>query len=376
MFYFKGKEVLKEVRKRIAKYSFERASKRIQREKQKREEEEKEGGKGGGGGIREEDLKTSHLFEQIKNMSYFSSEIGDMRPLSSCSFSPDGESIASSCWSGDCKVWSLKDGKQTHLLSGHIERSQHIKWIPLKDLSPTCCNLISCGADNVAHLWPLKNEESEMETNQVGSVKPIATLSGHTNRINRVGVHPSGSFCATTSFDNTWRYWDLETNEELFIQEGHYKAVYGISFHPDGSLAGTIGLEGVTRIWDLRTGKTVLSFEDHVKNGLCIDFSPNGIHFATGAADNTVRIYDLRKKSSIHNIPAHLNMITNVCFQPNDGKYLVSSSFDKTVKFWSTIDYTPLKTLGGHDGRISYVDVSVNDCISTVSFDKTIKLAK
>eukprot|EP01091_Cochliopodium_minus_P016705 TRINITY_DN6334_c0_g1_i1.p1 TRINITY_DN6334_c0_g1~~TRINITY_DN6334_c0_g1_i1.p1 ORF type:complete len:479 (-),score=124.96 TRINITY_DN6334_c0_g1_i1:37-1473(-) len=371
LFYFKGREDLGAIRKRIALYSIERSTKRLQREKEKRKKDLEKNSEFG-----EEDIKTSELFDKIKNITYQTSEIGDIRPLSSCSFDAKGENIANSSWSGDLKIWKVESGKQTHLLRGHVERVQHVKWLPSSELSPSACNLISCGADNVAYLWPLASDSSDMETSDdLTVVSPLGALKGHTDRLNRLGMHPSGNYCGTTSFDCTWRYWDIERREEIFIQEGHAKSVYGISFQCDGSLVGTIGLEGVTRIWDLRTGKTVLTFEDHVKKGLCIDFSPNGYQFATGSADNTIRIYDLRKKKQIYNIPAHHNMISNICYQPLDGKYLVSSSFDKTVKFWSTIDYTPIKTLGGHDGRISYVDVSVNNGVSTVGFDKTIKLA-
>lgn len=41
------------------------------------------------------------------------------------------------------------------------------------------------------------------------------------------------------SYDNSWRLWDLEVQEEILHQEGHSKGVHDIDFHPDGSLAAT-----------------------------------------------------------------------------------------------------------------------------------------
>lgn len=41
------------------------------------------------------------------------------------------------------------------------------------------------------------------------------------------------------SYDNSWRLWDLEAQEEILHQEGHSKGVHDLHFHPDGSLAGT-----------------------------------------------------------------------------------------------------------------------------------------
>lgn len=44
---------------------------------------------------------------------------------------------------------------------------------------------------------------------------------------------------STCSYDNSWRLWDLEAQEEILHQEGHSKGVHDLHFHPDGSLAVT-----------------------------------------------------------------------------------------------------------------------------------------
>ena len=41
------------------------------------------------------------------------------------------------------------------------------------------------------------------------------------------------------SYDNSWRLWDLEAQEEILHQEGHSKPVYDIAFQNDGALAVT-----------------------------------------------------------------------------------------------------------------------------------------
>ena len=41
------------------------------------------------------------------------------------------------------------------------------------------------------------------------------------------------------SFDNSWRLWDLEAQEEILHQEGHSKPVYDIAFQNDGALVAT-----------------------------------------------------------------------------------------------------------------------------------------
>lgn len=63
-----------------------------------------------------------------------------------------------------------------------------------------------------------------------------------------------------------------------------------------------------------------------------VSFSPNGYHLATGGEDNTCRIWDLRKRKSLYVIPAHSKSLSEVKFEPQEGYFLVTASFDMTAK--------------------------------------------
>lgn len=65
---------------------------------------------------------------------------------------------------------------------------------------------------------------------------------------------------------------------------------------------------------------------------LGISFSPNGYHLATGGEDNTCRVWDLRKKKSLYVIPAHANLISQVKYEPQEGYFIATSSYDMTAK--------------------------------------------
>ncbi|OMO98389.1 hypothetical protein COLO4_13929 [Corchorus olitorius] len=176
----------------------------------------------------------------------------------------------------------------------------------------------------------------------------------HLDRLARIAFHPSGEYLATTSFDKTWRLWDIHTGAELLLQEGHSRSVYGIAFHKDGSLAASCGLDALARVWDLRIGTSILSLQGHVKPVLGASFSPNGYQLATGD---------------------HSNVISQVKFEPQEGSYLLTASYDMTAKVWSGRDFKPLKTLRGHEARVTGLDIRSEDgCIATVSHDRTINL--
>ena len=46
-------------------------------------------------------------------------------------------------------------------------------------------------------------------------------------------------------------------------------------------------------------------------------------------------------------IDAHEDIVTGICFS-NDEKYVFSSSYDATLKQWSVLDLSLVKTFAGH----------------------------
>ena len=55
------------------------------------------------------------------------------------------------------------------------------------------------------------------------------------------------------------------------------------------------------------------------------------VQFATSGDVNTIKIWDLRKQKSIYTIPAHNSVVPDIAYDTT-GEFLVSGSFDRTVK--------------------------------------------
>nr|DBA21248.1 TPA: hypothetical protein GDO54_017922 [Pyxicephalus adspersus] len=370
--YHEGPTSLKVARLWIAKYSLPRAMERLEAAREQRNIPES--------------TRTSQkqeLDKSLRSLNNFCSQIGDDRPLSFCHFSPNSKLLATACWSGLCKLWSVPDCTPVRTLRGFWKSRQQdcfarkeidkghntnvgaIVFHPKSTVSldEKDVNLASCAADGSVKLWNLESDE------------PVADIEGHTVRVGRVTWHPSGRFLGTTCYDRSWRLWDLEAQEEILHQEGHSKGVYDLSFHVDGSLAGTGGLDAFGRVWDLRTGRCIMFLEGHLKEIYGISFSPNGYHIATGSGDNTCKVWDLRQRRCIYTIPAHQNLISGVKFQPTNGQYLLTAAYDNTAKVWTHPLWSPLKTLAGHEGKVMGLDISLDgELIATCSYDRTFKL--
>ncbi|KAM0947866.1 putative transcription factor WD40-like family [Dioscorea sansibarensis] len=344
-FFTEGSKELLEARVSIAKYSIARAAARLNRARRRRDDPDEDVG-----------AEREYVLKQAKEFVLECSEIGDDRPLSGCSFSHDRSLLATSAWSGVTKIWSMPCVSILATLKGHTVRATDVAFSPVENC------LATASADRTAKLW-----------NVSGSL--LTSFNGHLDRLARVAFHPSGKYLGTASFDKTWRLWDINTSTELLLQEGHSRSVYGINFHPDGSLAASCGLDSLARVWDIRTGRSILVFEGHVKPVLSVSFSPDGYHLATGSEDNTCRIWNLRKRKCEFVIPAHSHLISQVKFEPQEGYFLATASFDTKAMIWSSCDVKPIKTLAGHEARVTGLDISPDgQQIVTVAHDRTIKL--
>lgn len=344
-FYTEGSKALLDARIDIAKYSIAKAAKRLQQAQRRRDNPDES-----------IDDEIDYALKKVESLYLDCTESGDDRPLSGCSYSRDGNLLATSSLSGVVKIWSMPGLQKFSALKGHTERATDVTFSPVSN------HVATSSADRTARLW-----------NTDGSL--LNTFQGHLDRLARIAFHPSGKYLGTTSFDKTWRLWDVDTGVELLLQEGHSRSVYGIAFHPDGSLAASCGLDALTRVWDLRTGRSILALEGHVKPVLGISFSPNGYHLATGGEDNTCRIWDLRKRKSLYVIPAHSNLISQLKFEPQEGYFLVTGSYDMTVKVWSGRDFKLVKSLSGHEAKVTSLDIHPDEqSIATVSHDRWIKL--
>ncbi|XP_049515220.1 U4/U6 small nuclear ribonucleoprotein Prp4-like isoform X1 [Dermacentor silvarum] len=358
--YHESNEKLRECRLWIARFSLPRARHRIATAKEKLKAQ------GPAASDSQLHAKRQELYKTLRSLNINCSQIGDTRPISFCEFSPNSQMLATSSWSGLCKLWSIPECNPIRTLRGHNCNVGAITFHPRSTYlqSENALNMASCSADGVVNLWNLKSEE------------PISTLRGLCpHRVSRVAFHPSGRFLACCVFDHSWRLIDLETETEVLHQEGHSKAVYDISFQCDGSLAATGGMDAFGRVWDLRTGRCIMFLDGHLKSVLSLCFSPNGYVLATGSEDNTIKLWDLRQRKCEYTIPAHHNLVSRVIFEKLSGEYLVTTSYDNTVKIWSNPEWTPIHSLSGHDGKIMGADISPNGkYLATSSFDRTFKL--
>ena len=388
---------LVQARKSIAEFSYPRAQKRLIGEKRRRdaylrlidyqfrlsqdeklrEDESFLKQKQNFEAATEEERICSNLYKHCQQLSLEGSQFVDQRPLSAiCTY--NDSFVVTAAWSGNIQIHCVADlALKSTTKVGHEDRIMSINAYCPSSVNSNVL-LASASIDLTAKIWKVQNNQMDTDSEH-DSLSELTCLKGHAARLCKVKWHPYGRHVLTTSFDHTWRMWDVETGTELLLQDGHWKETYGIGMHTDGSLCSTTDFAGIVQLWDLRSGKSISHFKGHAKRVLCSEFSPNGYHLATAGDDGTIKVWDLRHRKQLSSVPAHSRLITQIQFV-SGANCLASSSFDGTCKIWSTRDWKALSTLRGHEGKVMGIDVvpdrDDNSKVSLVScgYDKTLKL--
>lgn len=333
--------------------------------------------------------------------------LGSSRPVGGLCAMPNYPHLAlAGSWGGAVSLLNLDTGKPVHSFTGMVDRVTGVAVNPRGSFTSSLTSSMStytpciaaCGPEGLV-LWgatnldvdnarPLYNAQKGLSATSQTLSTPLAEddfdmfaddiaptslpsssngtsssssttnssilsrLRGHTDRLSRVVWHPSGEHILSSSYDGTWRLWDVETGTCLASPPGHSSPVYALAIHPDGSLVTTGDLGGVARLWDLRTGRALIAMEGHSRQVISASFSPNGFRVATGSGDNTVKLWDLRQRKCEYTIPAHTNLISDVQFEPVRGDSLLTASYDGTMGVFSAYDFSRAATLVGSDQKV------------------------
>ena len=86
-------------------------------------------------------------------------------------------------------------------------------------------------------------------------------------------------------------------------------------------------------MWDAQTGKLVSDpLEGHTDWVTSVSFLPDGKYIVSGSYDKTIRMWDAQTGKLVSDsFEGHADVATSVAFSP-DGRYIVSGSYDKTIR--------------------------------------------
>jgi mono/diheme cytochrome c family protein len=254
------------------------------------------------------------------------------KPVGALAATPDGRVLVVARF-GRVEVVEAKTMKVIRTLSGLPGKVNSLQLI--KDGHWVVVGSGIAGLYGKTTVWNLKSD------------KTIRSIEGHRDVLYSAQVSPDKRLLATASYDRKIILWDLETGQEIRRFEGHNGAVFDLVFSPDGSLLASASADSTIKLWHVEKGIRLDTLSQPLKEQYVVRFSPDGQFVVAGGLDNRIRVWRVVSKNKPKINPlvyariAHEGAITQLDFTP-DGKSLISSADDRTVKLWETAEFTQL----------------------------------
>jgi WD40 repeat protein len=209
----------------------------------------------------------------------------------------------------------------------------------------------------------------------VGNWKCDRVLTGHSDIIKSIAIHPNGNIFASCSLDQTIKIWSLITGELLHTITEHSGGVTCVTFSTDGQTlaSSSANPDGTIKLWDTKTWqlKRSLKSDDWVVLSIwSITLSQDGKTLVSGHhADSTVKVWNLETGELRHTLRGHVWAVHCVAITP-DGNTIASGSFDSNIKIWNAHTGRQIYNLNGPgEGPIGWTRSFFSDnIVYTVAF--------
>jgi WD40 repeat protein len=273
--------------------------------------------------------------------------------IKSLAVSQNGQYFATGGTNSTAQVWDMNTGQ---LLGTY----KHDNWVNSVAFSPDSKYLVTGSYDKTAKVW-------DLSTGQMRHV-----LDGHDGTVLGVAYSPDGRYILTGSGDQTAKLWDSETGKELLTLTGHEDMVWDVAFSHSGNQALTGSEDKTVKLWNLKSGVEEYTFTGFNKVVYSVAFSPDDEYIAAAGAAVSAFVWDRESHLKQFELE-HFNSIDEVRFS-NDGKYILTGSFDDTAKLWDAETGKNLRTYYGHTDWIQGVAFTAdNRFVFTGGHDSTVK---
>jgi RNA polymerase sigma factor (sigma-70 family) len=268
----------------------------------------------------------------------------------SLTLGPDGKTVAMGSACSTVSLWDLTTGKELFTeFRGHDDRVNAVAF------TPDGKTLVSGGDDDQMRLW---NTATWQQTRALP--RGARDLS----------FTPDGRKLAAADTGNTVRIWDLPAGQAVLqvavpkpcqlmgaALSSDGKALVSVDWLPPPPNTTLLGTSSLT-VWDALTGKQLRRFTVAESWGYSLALAPGGRLAALNTRSGIV-LYDLeagREYATLRGPEGYIQFFT---FTP-DGRFVVSGSFDRTVRVWEVASGKEALCLRGHRRGVAAVAVSAD----------------
>lgn len=189
--------------------------------------------------------------------------------------------------------------------------------------------LLAAARENFLEVW---NPHSDQDPLLLEDRMPL---------IETLGFHPSVPVLAAGSISGSVHLWDVTAKtQRVFI--GHSRSVTSLAFHPQGRQLVTGSIDANIKVWNIEDGRELksLTVGGPVRS---VALRSDGI-LAVGTKMPSIELWNVDSGDRMGILDGHASGVMSVAFSA-DGRSLVSTSTDKTLRVWNIEDRTCVQTI-------------------------------
>ena len=231
---------------------------------------------------------------------------------------------------GLIKVFLMIDNEQkckNSYFSKQIDEFQAHKGIVYTMLlTPSKTNLFTAGLDQQIKFWDLETQ------------KELYRLEGHTNVVYTLKLDDKKDILYSGSEDGTIRKWNLKNQKIIQVIGGLNSALSSLILKKNDVLVSVDSEKReIIRIYDSANKEFIGRFDSHKDEVFALEMTSDGKRMFSAGNDRFIKIWDCESRSLIKSILAHSKCINCLLLAKNN-KFLFSCSDDCYVKIWTVYE--------------------------------------
>ena len=226
----------------------------------------------------------------------------------------------------DSRTFRVRDARTGAVL---VEKWGHDDQVRSARFDPAAARIATASYDGTVKIWSSRD------------ARLLRTLRGK-GHMHVAAFTPDGTSVMAGGVEKAIRCWDAATGELRFTLQGHHGFVEDLDFNADGSLLVSGDMDGRVIVWDLRARTVRARCAGHTQFVKQVVFARDGRTFASAGADRTVRVWSVEDGRELARHVGHTAEIYGLA-PYREG--IVSFSYDGTVRSWSTLEESPVRTV-------------------------------
>jgi WD40 repeat protein len=196
-----------------------------------------------------------------------------------------------------------------------------------------------------------------------------ARLLAHRAAVLDAALSSDGTRVYTGSVDKIVRTWNVETGKVDRQFSGHTDSAAPVASSPNGHVLA-VGDRGMIHFWDQTNGRQTALQGAHADQIVSLAFSPDGKRLLSTSADHTLKVW--RVPPGEPELMAHPDEVTCLALSP-DGTKVLTGCKDKQARLWDLAKREAIRTFSAHTQAVTSVALRGDGAaLATGSADKSL----